>query len=91
QSKGRNTQGVMTLKITGRNGAVVGVQVVEDEDEIMCITSAGVLIRMPVASIRRTGRSAQGVKVVSPDEGHTLCAVAKVVREAHGAGTEDDD
>ncbi len=84
RSQGRNTQGVYTLNITGKNGPVVGVQVVEDEDEVMCITSAGVLIRMPVANIRRTGRSAQGVKVVSPDEGAVVSAVAKVVREAQG-------
>lgn len=87
--KGRNTQGVVTLKVTEKNGPVVGVQVVEDDDQIMCITSAGVLIRMPVASIRRTGRNAQGVKIVSPDEGATVCAVAKVVREASGVSKEN--
>ena len=87
--KSRNTQGVLTLKVTKKNGPVVGVQVVEDEDEIMCITSAGVLIRMPVEKIRRTGRNAQGVKVVTPDDGATVSAVAKVVREA--GGIEDED
>jgi len=55
---------------------------VEDEDEVMCITSSGVLIRMPVANIRRTGRLAQGVKMVTPHEGAVVSAVAKVVREA---------
>ena len=84
RAKGRNIQGVKTLNLTNKNGPVVGVQVVEDDDEVMCITSAGVLIRMPVANIRRTGRSAQGVKVVSPDEGAVVSAVAKVVREAQG-------
>jgi len=84
RAQGRNTQGVKTLNLTKKNGPVVGVQVVEDDDEVMCITSAGVLIRMPVAKIRRTGRSAQGVKVVSPDEGAVVSAVAKVVREAQG-------
>ncbi len=82
RAKSRNIQGVKTLEITERNGPVVGVQVVEDEDEVMCITSSGVLIRMPVAHIRRTGRSAQGVKMVTPDEGAVVSAVAKVVREA---------
>ncbi len=85
-AKGRNTQGVLTLKVTDRNGPVVGVQVVEDDDEIMCITSAGVLIRMPVGKIRQTGRNAQGVKIVSPDEGAVLRAVTKVVREAASTG-----
>ncbi|MGD9497851.1 MAG: DNA gyrase subunit A [Armatimonadota bacterium] len=85
RSQSRNGIGLITLKITERNGPVVGTEVVEDDDQIMCITSAGVLIRMPVSSIRRTGRSAQGVKVVSPDEGAHVCAIAKVVREAGGA------
>jgi len=78
---GRNTQGVSTLEITDRNGPVVGVQVVDDDDEIMCISSAGVLIRVPVKHIRRTGRNAQGVKIATPDEGCVISAVAKVVRQ----------
>ncbi len=83
--QGRNGMGVSTLKITEKNGHVVGTEIVEDDDQIMCITSAGVLIRMPVESIRRCGRNTQGVKIVSPDEGAHVCAVAKVVREAGGA------
>jgi len=85
RSQGRNTQGVYTLNITGKNGPVVGVQVVDDEDEVMCITSAGVLIRMPVDKIRRTGRSAQGVKLVNVGDEAVVSAVAKVVREAQAA------
>jgi len=83
--QGRNTQGVMTLKITDRNGPVVGVCVVDDDDEVMCISSEGVLIRVPVNNIRRTGRNAQGVKVVTPDEGSIVRAIAKVVREAQNS------
>ncbi len=80
--KGRNIQGVTTLNVTDRTGPVVGVEVVDDDGEIMCINSAGVLIRVPVAKIRRTGRSAQGVKIVALDEGTAVSAVAKVVRYA---------
>ncbi len=80
--KGRATQGVITLKVTERTGPVVGVLVVEEDDEIMCITGQGVLIRMPVKGIRNTGRNAQGVKVVNPSEGDSVTAVTKVVRYA---------
>jgi len=80
--KGRNIQGVTTLNVTDRTGPVVGVEVVDDDAEIMCINSAGVLIRVPVANIRRTGRSAQGVKMVALDEGTVVSAVAEVVRYA---------
>lgn len=83
--QGRATQGVMTLKITSRNGAVAGVCVVDEEDEVLCMTSAGVLIRVPVKSIRSTGRHAQGVKVVTPDEGTVVQAIAKVVKSAQEA------
>ncbi len=89
----RNGLGLITMKITAKNGPIVGTEVVEDDDEIMCITSAGVLIRMPVANIRQCGRNTQGVKVVSPDEGAHVCAVAKVVRDAPimNNGGDDED
>lgn len=86
--QGRNTQGVMTLKITDRNGPVVGVCVVDDEDEVMCITSEGVMIRVPVKKIRQTGRNAQGVKVVTPDDGSVVRAITKVVKTTHESPEE---
>ncbi len=78
--KGRGIQGVMTLRITERNGPVVGGVVVDESDEVMLITSEGVLIRIPVAKISRVGRAAQGVKLVSVNEGVTVRAIAKVIR-----------
>jgi DNA gyrase subunit A len=87
----RNGLGLITLKVTDKNGPIVGTEVVEEDDEIMCITSAGVLIRMPVANIRQCGRNTQGVKVVSPDEGAHVSAVARVVREAEITETEEDE
>jgi DNA gyrase subunit A len=80
--KGRATQGVITLNVTDRTGAVVGVLVVDDESQIMCITSEGVLIRLPVNGVRQTGRNAQGVKIVTPGEGASVIAVAQVVQYA---------
>jgi DNA gyrase subunit A len=77
---GRASQGILTVQITDRTGPVVGVEVVDDDDEIMCITANGIAIRMPVKRIRQTGRIAQGVKVVNLDEGDAVRAVAKVIR-----------
>lgn len=91
RAQNRNGIGLITMKITEKNGPVVGTEVVEEDDEIMCITSAGVLIRMPVANIRRCSRNTQGVKVVSPDEGAHVCAIAKVVREAAMPQSADED
>ncbi|MFO7946577.1 MAG: DNA gyrase subunit A [Armatimonadota bacterium] len=89
RTQGRYTQGVKTLNVTEKTGSVVGVVVVDNEDEIMCITSEGVLIRVPVENIRRTGRSAQGVKIVRLDNDNTVRAVTKVVK--HAAAQPDDD
>ncbi|MFQ6133361.1 MAG: DNA gyrase subunit A [Armatimonadota bacterium] len=80
--KGRGIMGVKTLQITRKNGPLVGVQVVEEEDEVMALSSEGVLIRMPVEGIRQTGRATQGVKLVSLPAKATVRAVTKVVREA---------
>ncbi len=79
-TKGRATQGVVTMNITERTGPVAGAKVVEPDDEIMALTSNGVLIRVPVNNIRQTGRSAQGVWVVRPGAGEKVVAVAKIVR-----------
>jgi DNA gyrase subunit A len=77
---GRTSQGILTVSVTDRTGRVVGVDVVDNDTEIMCITANGIAIRMPVRNIRQTGRVAQGVKVVNLGEGDSVRAVAKVIR-----------
>lgn len=69
------------MNVTQKNGAVVGCEVVEDDDQLMLLTSTGQLIRIPTANIRVTGRSAQGVILVRCDEGACVVGVEKVVRE----------
>ena len=81
---GRASQGVLTVQVTTRTGPVLGVEVVDDDDEIMCITAKGIAIRMPVRNIRQTGRIAQGVKVVNLGEGDSVRAVAKVLQTEAG-------
>ncbi len=78
--KGRATQGVITMNVTEKTGTVAGVLVVEPDDHAMCLTSSGVLIRVPVESIRQTGRPAQGVWVVRPGANDKVVAVAKVLK-----------
>jgi DNA gyrase subunit A len=74
----RGGKGVINIKTTDRNGDVVGMQAVCDEDELMLITEKGILIRTRVAEIRETGRNAAGVKLIKIDEGDKLVAMAKV-------------
>ena len=74
----RGGKGVINIKTTDRNGDVVGMQAVCDDDELMLITEKGILIRTRVAEIRETGRNAAGVKLIKLDEGDKLVAMAKV-------------
>ena len=76
---GRGTQGVMAIKASDRNGKVVGAKLVTDEDEIMLITTGGVLIRTRVSEIRELGRATQGVTLISLDDGEKLAGLEKIV------------
>jgi len=75
---GRGGQGVLDIKTAGRNGPVVAVMEVSDEDEIMLITQNGIAIRTPVKDISVINRNTQGVRLIRLDEGDRLVAAAKV-------------
>ncbi|HLX55137.1 MAG TPA: DNA gyrase C-terminal beta-propeller domain-containing protein, partial [Aquella sp.] len=74
----RATQGVIAIGVTAKNGKLVTAEIVEDDDEIMIITSGGVLIRTKVSSIRETGRSAQGVKLIDLGKDEKLVDITTV-------------
>jgi DNA gyrase subunit A len=77
----RGGKGVLTMKMTEKVGRVVGALTVRDQDEIMLITSKGQMVRTYVKDIRETGRIAQGVKLIDPDAGDKLQAIAPVISE----------
>jgi DNA gyrase subunit A len=79
--KGRGGMGVVGIKMTDERRVVVSAIVVDETDEILAVTSKGVLIRMAVADISIQGRAATGVKVMSPDEDDKVVAVALVAPE----------
>ncbi|MEZ0317429.1 MAG: DNA gyrase C-terminal beta-propeller domain-containing protein, partial [Methylophilaceae bacterium] len=81
---GRATQGVKAIATSDRNGLVVAARLVNDEDEIMLITTGGVLIRTRVKEIRELGRATQGVTLINLGEGEKLSGLEKVVE------TDDD-
>ncbi len=76
---GRGTQGVKAIADSARNGRVVAAKLVSDEDEIMLITTGGVLIRTRVKEIRELGRTTQGVTLISLDDGEKLAGLEKIV------------
>ena len=88
----RSGQGVINIRTTDRNGKVVALINVSDEDEIMMMTANGMVIRTPVKSIRPIGRDAQGVRLIRLKEGDKLVSVAPVVSEENGEteGVEEE-
>jgi len=80
----RGGQGVISIQVSERNGAVVGADLVGDEDEIMLITDAGVLIRTRVKEISVVGRNTQGVRLIDLGEGEKLAGVEKVAESEEG-------
>jgi len=75
---GRGGQGLIAIQTSERNGALVGAVLVEDGDEVMLISTGGVLIRTAVAQIREQGRSTQGVTLIALGEGEKLAGVERI-------------
>ena len=74
----RGGTGVINVRVTEKNGPVVGIKSVGEDDQLLVITRMGMMIRFPAAEVRETGRAAQGVKVIDLDEGDAVVAVAKL-------------
>lgn len=74
----RGGKGVKCYKITDKTGNVVGVKAVNQENEIMMITTEGIIIRIPVSGTAFSGRVTSGVKLINLDDGVTVASVAKV-------------
>ncbi|OGI41150.1 MAG: DNA gyrase subunit A [Candidatus Muproteobacteria bacterium RBG_16_62_13] len=74
----RGGQGVISIQVNDRNGAVVSACLVNDKDQVMLISSGGTLIRTRVSEISSVGRNTQGVCLMEPDEGETLAGMEKV-------------
>ena len=75
----RGGKGIINIKVTAKNGEAVGLAGVKDDDEIMLITSEGMLVRIPVKEIRKVGRSTQGVHIIKLGSKDKVTSMAKVV------------
>ncbi len=81
---GRGTKGMIAIQQSERNGQVIGAALVRGDDEVMLISTGGVLIRTSVKSIREMSRSTQGVTLINLDDGEKLAGLERV------AETDDD-
>ncbi|MDP9152438.1 MAG: DNA gyrase subunit A, partial [Myxococcota bacterium] len=82
RTQNRGGKGIILIDASERNGPVVGVKLVKDDDEVMLITDRGQTIRMRVDEIRETGRNAQGVRLMTLSEGERIVAFERLAESA---------
>jgi DNA gyrase subunit A len=88
---GRGTKGMIAIATSERNGKVVAATLVRADDEIMLITTGGVLIRTRVAEIREMGRATQGVTLIALDDGTKLSGLQRIVESDADNGNGGGD
>ena len=89
---GRGTKGMIAIQTSERNGKVVAATLVEATDEIMLITTGGILIRTRVSEIREMGRATQGVTLIAVEDGGKLSGLQRIAEaDAEDDGTASDE
>jgi DNA gyrase subunit A len=87
REQSRGGMGIINIRTTEKNGKVVNVLPVNDEDQILLVSARGKLVRLRAKDISVIGRATQGVRLIALDEGDTLVAAERVVREDAEAAT----
>ena len=92
-AKSRATQGVVSIKVSDRNGKVVGAVQVDENDEIMLISNAGTLVRTRVSEVSTVGRNTQGVRLIRTGENEQLVALQRIeeIEDAEIIEAEGDE
>jgi DNA gyrase subunit A len=84
--------GLINIKTSDRNGSVVALKAVKDEDDIMIMTANGIIIRTGLEQIREIGRNTQGVRLIKLEDNDKVVAVERVIKEDEsGTQTIPDD
>lgn len=87
----RGGKGVLAIKTSERNGSVVGVLTVHDEDQVMLIADSGKIIRMPMDTLRLIGRNTQGVRLINLEEHELVAGLSMLAREEEMDDEDDSD
>lgn len=77
----RGTKGVMTLKVTPKNGKLVALRAVNGDEDLMVITSAGIMLRTPLTEVKIAGRNTQGVKIINLEDRQKVASLSIVPHE----------
>jgi DNA gyrase subunit A len=86
----RGGKGVITIKTNERNGLVVGILLVQEDEDLMLITNSGKIIRMPIKGISVISRNTQGVKLIHLEPGERVVSAAVLAEKDNGNGNQED-
>jgi DNA gyrase subunit A len=86
----RGGVGIINIQTSDRNGKVVGIAYVHDDDELLIISQQGMILRMKAGDIRTIGRATQGVRLIEMEEGDNVVSVAKLAEKEDEAEPADD-
>jgi DNA gyrase subunit A len=84
----RGGVGIINIQTSDRNGKVVGIAYVHDDDELMIISQQGMILRMRAGDVRAIGRATQGVRLIEMEEGDEVVAIAKLAEKEDEVGAE---
>ena len=84
RAQNRGGKGLIDIQTSERNGSVVAVCKVTEDDEVMLTTSGGIVIRTPLKTTRTIGRNTQGVRLIKLDEGDVVSSLAKLPEDELG-------
>jgi DNA gyrase subunit A len=88
--QGRGGYGVALIRLTDKNGNVVGIRCVDEDEQALMVTEGGMMIRMNVSEIRRIGRATQGVRLIRLDDDDRVVSVAVTTAVDEEDGEDDD-
>ncbi|MBP3966901.1 DNA gyrase subunit A [Paenibacillus lignilyticus] len=90
RSQSRGGKGIKTLNVTERNGSIVSLKVVQNDEDLMIMTSGGTLIRMSMAGISTMGRNTQGVRLINIREDDSVATVTRVARNDESDNNDEE-
>jgi len=87
----RGGKGIIAIKTSIRNGPVVGIKSVTDHDELIVMTTGGMIIRLPISGVRTIGRNTQGVRIIALQQDDLVSNIARVVASEEDSSEEKDE
>ena len=84
----RGGKGVINIKISEKNGMVIGMRVIKPQEQILMISQGGIIIRIGASTISKVGRSAQGVKLMSLNDGDKVVSLAAIYNDGEDEENE---